>query len=547
MATLDFQIADAVKVLSHRRLVFSAQDVAEYASLEGQEGSIRAFLDRPTLDGGILSVDQPGTLRPERLYIMRSSVEKWWAVQTLRWARAGLDFLSSSKLARKMSVSFLPPDVEPWESPPLPLVQVGRRWAMIDDGWAYGTFVSPWASVLRSSPIAMQWFPSLFPVEASSSWEETISPDVSIGETWAAAWDTESFTWRDDSHVNATIDEMLDLLPERHADVLKCRLGSATERPMTLEQVGVRHGITRERVRQIQKKALRRLNHPRLKRRLCTALGAGLIRAGGSMIIPEPAMTPQLRLLFSFIGLPAAHIPELELHLIAAKTDFTEYRRNLVEVDTHLTSEHTQSDGPPIPALQYLSKWDGIRFRSAEAACYNAQTYKTRSRMLREALRSLGRAAHYNEIAKECNRLFPERQNSTHNWHAALNQQSSEALGIVWIGSKGMYGLREHGYSRPEASLFEEVAQIVEASFSRNQRPVSVDYVMEELAKKRRELKRNSVVMALGFNDRLDSVRGQYVPKGTPFGESNEAPVLPSYDIDAAFDAFKTVPPPSRG
>ena len=166
--------------------------------------------------------------------------------------------------------------------------------------------------------------------------------------------------------------------------------------------------------------------------------------------------------------------------------------------------------------------------------------------MLREALRSLGRAAHYDEIARECNRLFPDRQNSSHNWHAALNQQSSEALGIVWIGSKGMYGLKEHGYSRPEASLFETVAQIVEAAFSRIQRPVTVDYVMEELAKKRRELKRNSVIMALSFNDRLESVRGQFVPKGTHSSESNQTPLPMSYDMDAAFDAFRSREPPPR-
>ena len=546
MASLDFQIADAVKVLLDRRLVFSVQDAAEYASLEGQEDAIGAFLNRPTMDGSILRLDELGTVRPTRLYTMRRLVERWWSVQTLRWARTGLDSLSSSQLARKMSVSFLPPDVEPWESPPRSLVDVGRRWAMVDDGWVHGTFVFPWASVLRSSPKAMMWFPLLFPVDSSSSWEEALFPDISSGQTWSEAWDTTSFLWRDDSLSNSLI-EITNLLPDSHADVLRCRLGITTGRPMTLEEVGVRRGVTRERVRQIQIKAVDRLRYPQYSRRLFAAFAAAFVQSGGSMIVPQSAMTSQLRLLSECIGLSAAHIPELEIYLIATDVDLTEYRRILVETDVRPESWDAQCDGPPVAALQFLSKWDGIRFKATENSWYSVQTYKTRARMLREALRSLGRAAHYDEIARECNRLFPDRQNSSHNWHAALNQQSSEALGIVWIGSKGMYGLREHGYSRPEASLFEAVAQIVEAAFSRNQRPVSVDYVMEELAKKRRELKRNSVIMALGFNDRLEAVRGQYVPKGTRSTESNQTPLPISYDMDAAFDAFRTGEPPPRG
>ena len=151
------------------------------------------------MDGSILSLDGRGTLHSTRLYTMRHLVEKWWAVQSIRWARTGLDSLSFSQLARKLSVSFLPPDVKPWESPPQTLVDAGRRWAMVDDGWVHGTFVFPWASVLRSSPKTTMWFPLLFPADSSSSWEEASFPTISSGQTWNEAWDAASFPWRDDS------------------------------------------------------------------------------------------------------------------------------------------------------------------------------------------------------------------------------------------------------------------------------------------------------------------------------------------------------------
>ena len=77
-----------------------------------------------------------------------------------------------------------------------------------------------------------------------------------------------------------------------------------------------------------------------------------------------------------------------------------------------------------------------------------------------------------------------------------------------------MYGLQEHGYSRPDAKLFDEVSRIVNATYERTQRPVSVDVVMTELGKKRRELSRKSVTMALSFHDSLLPVSdGRYVPK----------------------------------
>ena len=158
--------------------------------------------------------------------------------------------------------------------------------------------------------------------------------------------------------------------------------------------------------------------------------------------------------------------------------------------------------------------------------------------MLREALRSLGRAAHFTEIAAEANRLFPEHQNSTHNWHVALSYPSVESLGIVWIGRKGMYGLAEHGYSRPETDLAEAVALIVEERFAETGQPVQFDTVLLELSNQRREIHPNSVTMALSFNDRLvDLGSGRYAPKNCNSDVPSDPP-RDDFDIAAAFEAF---------
>ncbi len=64
--------------------------------------------------------------------------------------------------------------------------------------------------------------------------------------------------------LRAQIAAALDQLTERERRVLELRYGLADGQPRTLEEVGRAFGVTRERVRQIEVKALRKLRHPRL-------------------------------------------------------------------------------------------------------------------------------------------------------------------------------------------------------------------------------------------------------------------------------------------
>ena len=59
------------------------------------------------------------------------------------------------------------------------------------------------------------------------------------------------------------IRQVLGTLPEREQEVLKMRFGLDDGYSLTLEEVGLYFNVTRERIRQIEAKALRRLRHPR--------------------------------------------------------------------------------------------------------------------------------------------------------------------------------------------------------------------------------------------------------------------------------------------
>jgi RNA polymerase primary sigma factor len=76
-----------------------------------------------------------------------------------------------------------------------------------------------------------------------------------------SAMTSESIMWE-------RLDDALDTLTPREARVLRLRYGLEDGEDYTLEQVGEKLGLTRERIRQIQSQALRRLRHPSRSRNL---------------------------------------------------------------------------------------------------------------------------------------------------------------------------------------------------------------------------------------------------------------------------------------
>ena len=66
---------------------------------------------------------------------------------------------------------------------------------------------------------------------------------------------------------SALYDVMSDLT-DREEKVLRLRYGIGDGKPRTLEEVGKEFGVTRERIRQIEAKAIRKLRHPTRQKKL---------------------------------------------------------------------------------------------------------------------------------------------------------------------------------------------------------------------------------------------------------------------------------------
>ncbi len=69
------------------------------------------------------------------------------------------------------------------------------------------------------------------------------------------------------------IERAISTLTQREADVIRLYFGLSGNHPMTLEEIGEKFELTRERVRQIKEKAIRRLKHTSRSKILKSYLG----------------------------------------------------------------------------------------------------------------------------------------------------------------------------------------------------------------------------------------------------------------------------------
>ena len=63
------------------------------------------------------------------------------------------------------------------------------------------------------------------------------------------------------SNLHDQLDELLGLLDERETKIINSRFGLNGKTPMNLEEVGREFGVTRERIRQLQNKALEKMRY----------------------------------------------------------------------------------------------------------------------------------------------------------------------------------------------------------------------------------------------------------------------------------------------
>jgi RNA polymerase sigma factor (sigma-70 family) len=106
--------------------------------------------------------------------------------------------------------------------------------------------------------------------ELSRLGRDPISLDATVGDQDDTVFgdllvDTGGVTTEDTVEHRAMVSqlhELVDRLPEREATIVRLRFGLHDGKPYTLDEIGRELGLTRERIRQLEKLALAKLRHP---------------------------------------------------------------------------------------------------------------------------------------------------------------------------------------------------------------------------------------------------------------------------------------------
>ncbi len=119
--------------------------------------------------------------------------------------------------------------------------------------------------------VALRAAPDLVSLSASIG-----DDDAELGDLLADEGATTPFEAAALSLARDDLQTLLDYLNPREREILSLRFGLQGEQPLTLDEVGQQFNVTRERIRQIEAKALTKLRHPcsARQRRLVSALGS---------------------------------------------------------------------------------------------------------------------------------------------------------------------------------------------------------------------------------------------------------------------------------
>lgn len=325
---------------------------------------------------------------------------------------------------------------------------------------------------------------------------------------------------RDRVTLAAAVDDWLSILDDRPREVIRLRFG-LDDPALTLAEVGQRLGVTRERVRQIEKKtltSLRRKHRARVARPILDFAGLfeqTLVDNGGMMTVAECVAWLEAAEDLTLGPIRPTGVLELLCTVVNRFTWLTKY--NLVLLSTLLDAPWTQVQatlakllrGPltiassqgVYEAFQGTELWrqlldsdltttSGIPIDCFVMACLRthphldrpgAEAYavrRGRNSIVNEliaAMREMGEPAHFTLIAERVNALLPaHRQTKPHNVHALLGRYED----IFARVGHGIFGLVEWGLLN-DGNLANAVERVLAAA----NKPLHMDTIAREVLK----------------------------------------------------------------
>jgi RNA polymerase sigma factor (sigma-70 family) len=335
--------------------------------------------------------------------------------------------------------------------------------------------------------------------------------------------------------LEALFDQWLNTLTNRAKRILSWRFGLEEEH-LTLQEIGERIDVTRERVRQIEKKALRtlqdRFGHWKNKQLLpfLTFLHQLFLDHGGLL-----SQSEIIELLEREDVVRLGNINPLGAFLLICEIDeqFSFYKsEEFAALSTYSVDTISQVQGrykdilsKRLTGISRLTLLKDFRkssvYQELESilpeeffqACLRvhpeierlksglyslSKASSKRLGAIVTAMRELGEPAHYSVIAEKTNALLPaEEQFTERALHAKLGQHPDV---FVWTRLRGTYGLKEWGLEQGLSYV-----DAIEKILLEENRPLTFEQVIQRLPKYREFFDEGSVIITLGTHEKFKS------------------------------------------
>lgn len=429
-------------------------------------------------------------------YILKSSLFKWFVLLNLHLAEEKIFKISKSKLSLLMSLGLRMEGV--WSEPPRKIIEWAMNLGLLQTGFEENRFVFPISGIL-----------SFLTPNTLFAIKDQILEDFMQERPW-----NNSLNEKVENYLDQVFENISSILGERTVLIIKHRMGLLTGSGETLEQIGQRYGITRERVRQIEKKFWQYAHHPSRKITFLKAIICYLMLSKSNLVIDaNPHGLSLISFLAKWAQIPLGILPFTGLSIFGLTLDnfksltpphWSGYDIKFDKVEKELDSDKGI----------FLAAHD-IDLICKRISAYRSQKHRgfplSSRRMIYLALRDLGKPSHYSDITRIHNELFPQVIKTERIIHATLGRCADD---FVWIGVKGTYALKEWGYKKPSKGLFDSVDEIVRNIYLKSNKPVAFSVIVSELGKYRQVINNNSLLFAVHMNAKVQEVSNNlFIPK----------------------------------